>query len=154
MDPNPDEMSEGEKIARAVVEQLNGASLSVLLDPIFQFNVMPDFDLKDLEHEVIATVRDINEEMAFAGGSRSMTRHEYFIEVCLRRLVTHESDVRVSQTKLLLQQIAEYFRFRELTGRTERFIRAENRTIMSDEAMKVRGVVKASITLVFQGWRK
>jgi len=147
-DPDPSEMSEGEKIARVVASQLSGA-----LSQTFSYDVMPDIDLKDLAGSTLGTVRDINEEMTFAGGSRSLSRHEYHIEVCLRRQVSHSGDVHVSQLKKFLQQVAEYFRFRELTDRPERLIRADSRRIMEDEAFKDRGVIKASIVLVFQGWR-
>lgn len=141
-------MSEGEKIARTVVAQLNDA-----LSQSFRFDVMPDIELKDLADSTLGTVRDIDDVMTFAGGSRSMTRHEYLIEVCLRRRVSHQNDVLVSQTKLLLQQVCEYFRFRELTGRPERLVRAENHRLYYDQIMQSRGVIQTSVTLVFQGWR-
>jgi hypothetical protein len=136
-----------------VAKQLDRANLGRTLCPRFQFNAMLDVDLKDLLDEAIATVRDIDDVMTFSGGSRTMTRHEYLIEVCLRTQVPSVCSEWLSRVKLTMQDVGEYFRFRALDDRPERFIRAENRRVMEDEAFKDRGVVKASITLVFQGWR-
>ena len=140
--------AESELVARAVATELSSAGLGLT----FVFDPNPDIDLKDLAAATLAHVRDVDEQSSYA--CRTMTQHDYSIEICLRRKVASDVSVFIKDLKLTLQTIAEFYRFKpSVSGRTERFVQVGSRQIMDDKAIKDMLVMKAILVLIFRGWR-
>jgi hypothetical protein len=137
-----------ELVARAVAAELTQSSI----DTICTYKVLVDIDLKELASKTICTARDMGEEMTYV--SRSQTQHDYFVEVAFRRRGLADRESAITSLKYLMEQVADYWRFRPLAGRPETFNRVSDRRVIDDAAYKKQCVLVGSVTLVFRGYKE
>jgi hypothetical protein len=136
------------ELADAIRDDLAQASLSQ--DLSIERRLVPEFDVKELG-TLKTTVRPAGEEIAFE--SRAATRHDYVIEICLWKKVTTDDGPAVEELITLLQEVADYFRFRQVTGRAERMAGVRTIVHYEDETQRSHRLYRGIVQLLFRGWR-
>jgi DNA-binding XRE family transcriptional regulator len=135
-------------VADAVVADLNAATLS---QPVTAARLyLPQFDLKEMTTLHVSVVPKAE---TIAAASRASTQHDYAIDVGVQKKLAAGDNAEIDPLMLLAQEIADYFRFRPLTGRTERWVRTEVKAPYSPEHLDQLRQFTSVVTLVFRGAR-
>lgn len=136
------------EIADAVVAELNAAAFS---QPFTAQRVyVPNFSAQELTTLKVVIVPR-GEEGSIA--NRSATQHEYTVDIGILKKVAQPTPDQIDPLMLLAQEIGDYFRFRTLSGRTERWLKTEVRTPYSPEHVEQQRQFLAVLSLTFTGLR-
>lgn len=136
------------EIADAVVTELNAAALS--LPFVAQRLYVPSFSAQELTTLKVVVVPRA-EDGAIA--HRSATQHEYTVDVGILKKVAQPTLAEIDPLMLLAQEIGDFFRFRPLAGRGERWLKTEVRTPYSSEHVEQQRQFLAVLSLTFTGLR-
>lgn len=139
--------STAELIAKAVADELDGLNLGFGVS----YRPLPEVDLKKLG-DPFCTTRLADHVITLA--SRSESQHDVAVEVCLRLRVRNDEDAALGTMMGHLEQFAEYYRFRKLAGRPERWVRTENYRIFEEGDGHSLRVYRGSVNLIFRGWKE
>ena len=135
-------------VADAVVADLNAATLSQPVTAARTY--LPQFDLKEMT-TLHVTVVPKAEGIAVA--SRASTQHDYSVDVGVQKKLAAGNNAEIDPLMLLAQEIADYFRFRPLVGRPERWVRTEVKAPYSPEHLDQLRQFTSVVTLTFRGMR-
>ena len=135
-------------IADAVVAELNTAvfSLPFTAERVY----VPSLSAQELGTLKVVVVPR-SEEGTIA--NRNATQHEYTVDVGILTKVAQPTPVQIDPLMLLAQEIGDYFRFRTLAGRTERWLKTEVRTPYSPEHVEQQRQFLAVLSVTFTGLR-
>ena len=116
----PTNLAHLDALTDAVAADLNSATLSLP----FTAERLPvvNLELKDLTTLKVGVIGATDEGTL---GSRSSTDHEYGVLIVVQKKLAALTNAEVDPLKHLVQEIGDYWRFREVPGREERWIKTE-----------------------------
>lgn len=142
------------EIADAVVADLNAASAAGQFAVSFVARrlYLAKFTLTEMQNRLHVTVVPNGDDGELF--SRSKTQHEYTLDVAVQEKPVPLSTGRLDQLLTLTQQIGDYFRFRALSGRPERWIKTALKTAYSPEHLDQLQQFTSLLSLTFLGHRE
>lgn len=142
------------EIADAVVAQLNGASTAGAFVLTFTARrlYIAKFTLTDMQNQLHVTVVPHGDDGEVF--NRTKTQHEYAIDVAVQEKPHPLTNDRLDTLMGLTQQIGDFFRFRPLTGRPERWTKTALKAAYSPEHLDQLQQFTSLVTLTFLGHRE
>lgn len=133
-------------IADAVVAELAKGTFSQAFAPVRR--VLPSYELKDLS-VLRVTVAPAAVEMEAA--SRSLTQHDFQIDVGIQKHLGSDVDAEVAGLTDLVDELADYLRRRRLEAAPEAmWVRTANAPIYSPEHLSEERTFTSILTLTYR----
>jgi hypothetical protein len=139
------------QIAEAVVETLNGATLSQPITAARYY--LPEFDLKEMDELHVSVVpAEMDEEIA----DRTRDRAEYKIHVAVQKRVTKQDPSGLDTAAIdglmrLVEEIDDLFRHKPLLGYPEaHWTKTENKPIYDPKHLREHGQFTSLLVFTFR----
>ena len=139
------------QIADAVVETLNGATLSQPVTAVRHY--LPEFDLKEMDELHVSVVpAEMDEEIA----DRTRDRAEYKIHVAVQKRVAKQDPPGIDTAAIdtlmqLVEEIDDLFRHKRLAGYEQaHWAKTENKPIYDPKHLKEHGQFTSLLVFTFR----
>lgn len=132
-------------IAQAVADELNSAEFSVPVQavrhyqPVYELQQMQTLHVTVVPRGIVTSVLD-----------RSHTQHEVQIDIAVQKKFSSGTVEELDPLMDLVQEIADYFNRRQLSGTNAVWVKTENKPIYAPEHMQELRQFTSILTLTFQ----
>lgn len=136
-------------IADAVVTDLNGAVAGTFAQTFTAArHYRPQFDLAELKTLRVSVVP---KGIAITGLMRSANQHDVSVDVAVQKKVNPADSAELDGLMTLVEQIADYFRLRRLTGMpTALWTKTDNVPVYAPEHLETKQVFTSVLTFTFR----